>query len=224
MPNGFVLCREHVLLLQAVGEADWDRILDGIKRPFGNSDIGGDVADIIGLPEPADPDDYDAQEARREAGMDMYREVAQAIPAAFAMLNPDDFPARREDRGSPCPVHHAPVVVGAICTCVGPCIMCGEPITDGHVHHAVWPDLSRPLEGEPPDMLAIASDLHCAWTGACDPLPARERDRLLAIVRARLAHWHDSGGAPWHAYDEAVRAMLVAVIAEYDQKDRDNAS
>lgn len=79
-------------------------------------------------------------------------------------------------------------------------------------------DRSRPWGNvEQPDMLAVAARLHTAWTGSADPLPDDERDRLLAIVHDRLMYWVPSGDAvaPWVAYDEAVRAMLRAVEAEY---------
>jgi hypothetical protein len=70
------------------------------------------------------------------------------------------------------------------------------------------------------DLLAIAAALHCAWTGSCDGLPDAERDRLLAIVRARLANWRETTWPAVRDYDEAVRALLMAVVAEYDREMR----
>jgi hypothetical protein len=77
-------------------------------------------------------------------------------------------------------------------------------------------DRSRPWgDQDQPDMLAVAATLHGAWTGASDPLEPEERDRLLAIVHDRLLFWIPSDGTRWHAYDEAVRALLRAVEAEW---------
>jgi hypothetical protein len=66
----------------------------------------------------------------------------------------------------------------------------------------------------------MCADLHCSWTGSCDPLPNAARDEYLRVLALRLHRWQPSDGLPWHAYDEAVRAMVVAVLDLYEREMR----
>ena len=77
-------------------------------------------------------------------------------------------------------------------------------------------DYSRRDGVDAPDLFAMAQDLHASRWGSADPLHPVDEREYLAVIRARLAHWSGSEGAPWHAYDEAARALLTVVLAEYD--------
>ncbi len=84
----------------------------------------------------------------------------------------------------------------------------------------VW-DAARETGGHLPrysyDLLALCLNLHCALSGVGDPLDDKDEAVYVATIYERLANWTKSG-APWLAFDEAVRGMCCAVLAEYHDR------
>lgn len=65
-------------------------------------------------------------------------------------------------------------------------------------------------------VMEIAQRLHMSHTGSADALDySKERD-YLSYLRDRLENWHSSTKET-RAYDKAVRALLEAVMAEFDR-------
>lgn len=80
----FILKEEHVRLLRAVS-VDMSQGVPAIdqKRPFGNSDITGDMARILGV---QDPSELDRKESARAYNLltQIYRELGQALQVVLA--------------------------------------------------------------------------------------------------------------------------------------------
>lgn len=64
-------------------------------------------------------------------------------------------------------------------------------------------------------LLAEVESLHMAITGASEPATADSAARA-GLIKQRLADWQPSNGTPWHAYDEAVKALCVAALTEWE--------
>lgn len=78
----FVLTEQHLLLLSRA-YVTWQDCETGApeinpKRPYGNSDVAGDVAEILGWEVP-DEDDQDALDALEDRAMNIHRETQTAL-------------------------------------------------------------------------------------------------------------------------------------------------
>ena len=79
----FILKEEHVTLLQRayIGWQDCETGAPEInpKRPYGNSDVPSDVAEILGEEIKKDADDYGMDEDQRARLMELHRETQHAL-------------------------------------------------------------------------------------------------------------------------------------------------
>jgi hypothetical protein len=62
--------------------------------------------------------------------------------------------------------------------------------------------------------MQVALDLHMAISGAAEVHPKDIHDAAAAL-RIVLSSWHPSVLSP--AFDDSVKAVLVAAVAEYDE-------
>lgn len=74
-------------------------------------------------------------------------------------------------------------------------------------------DWSRTAEDPCPEILDLVLALHCAYTGACDPLPQEEEKRIRRVLLSRLLFWQGSLTFTT-AFDEAVKGLIQAALAE----------
>lgn len=66
------------------------------------------------------------------------------------------------------------------------------------------------------DLLPMALALHMSNTGASDPLDDADQAYVTVFFERKLANWAPSWGSP--VFDEAVRGLLVAVLAETKER------
>lgn len=83
----FILREEHVKLLRAASvatnSAEWGAPTIDPKRPFGNGDITGDMARILGMPDPSELGQ--TERARAHGALTrLYQELAQALQVVLA--------------------------------------------------------------------------------------------------------------------------------------------
>ncbi len=64
----------------------------------------------------------------------------------------------------------------------------------------------------------LCMDLRMACNGSADPISDEERDDALAYLRKRLADWKPSILASGAAFDECVRQLVIATIAEVEAR------
>lgn len=86
----FTLTEQHIKLLQSMYARFEDDAYDGapaidIKRPYGNSFVAGDVAEIIG--EPFDDDEEFMAEEDIERFMAIHRETGTALQVCLSTLS-----------------------------------------------------------------------------------------------------------------------------------------
>lgn len=86
----FELTEQHVKLLQAMYARFNDTAYDGapaidLKRPYGNSFVAGDVAEILG--ETVDFDDDDMLEEEVERFMVLHRQTGTALQVCLSTLS-----------------------------------------------------------------------------------------------------------------------------------------
>jgi len=62
------------------------------------------------------------------------------------------------------------------------------------------------------DIFNVCQGLHMSCFGAADPMPDAEASACYHWLTWRLEHWHHLN--PSIAYSEAVRAMILATLAE----------
>lgn len=67
--------------------------------------------------------------------------------------------------------------------------------------------------GKDATLLDACLDLRMACSGACDPISDEGRATQVAALEVRLAVW-EPRGEPWRRFDEAVRELVRATIAE----------
>lgn len=70
--------------------------------------------------------------------------------------------------------------------------------------------------GEEATLLDACLGLRMACSGAADPVRDEDKLRMLDALRARLDTWQPSHHPKWEAFDEAVRQLVVATLAEVD--------
>lgn len=83
-PTEFTLTEEHLALIQRMYVYWNDEAYDGapavgLKRPYGNSDVPGDVIDILGWPTPWLDEDDDVPEHVEERALAVHRETEVAL-------------------------------------------------------------------------------------------------------------------------------------------------
>lgn len=66
------------------------------------------------------------------------------------------------------------------------------------------------------DLLGVVSELRTSLWGASDPLSEDEETRYVEFLRSRLAAWEPSTTGRLERYDDAVRELCAAALAEYD--------
>jgi hypothetical protein len=97
--------------------------------------------------------------------------------------------------------------------CPAACQVITKPVETEHVHvKRPKPPLFRKYEY---DLFKLLSRLHMSAMGSSDPLPDDLIGPYIAEVRNRLRYWTPSTPRS-KPYDDAVKAMCHAVLAEYD--------
>lgn len=66
---------------------------------------------------------------------------------------------------------------------------------------------------QPPNLLELALHVHMTANGSFER-PAEDQERDVAALEAKLKNWEPYGHAGGVAFSEAVRAVLVAAVAE----------
>lgn len=66
-------------------------------------------------------------------------------------------------------------------------------------------------------ILETCEELHMTMTGASEGMSANAFRARITYLEKRLGSWHRSRGSE-ERYDEAVRALMLAVLAEYDNR------
>jgi len=83
----FILREEHVKLLRAASVdtnlAEWGAPTIDPKRPFGNGDITGDMARILGMPDPSELGKTDRERFERLM-LKLFRELGDALQVVLA--------------------------------------------------------------------------------------------------------------------------------------------
>lgn len=69
----------------------------------------------------------------------------------------------------------------------------------------------------PRTLLELCLDLRMAANGSADPISERETDAALAYLWYRIQRWTPSGRTE-ERFDEAVRALVLATIAEVEER------
>lgn len=75
----FEITADHIKLLQRFNVAWWKHergapFIDP-KRPYGNSDVEGDICEILGWPDEGDPDEGTYSDAQRERAVAIHRQM-----------------------------------------------------------------------------------------------------------------------------------------------------
>ena len=60
--------------------------------------------------------------------------------------------------------------------------------------------------------------LHASNCGSGDPCSAEQEEQALGFLRRKLVNWHRNGDDSTAVFDEAVRMLVVATIAETERR------
>ena len=95
----FIITKEHIKLLRKsywrFEDCEYGAPAMDCKRPYGNSDVAGDIGEILGWDIEVCPhcgevigDDYD------DRAMNIHQELVEVIKLIILTLNEDDYPER----------------------------------------------------------------------------------------------------------------------------------
>ncbi len=63
-------------------------------------------------------------------------------------------------------------------------------------------------------ILEVCQELHMSRTGSADPLSDEMRVAMRTWLSSRLQLWRPSVGEQWRPYDEGIRSLIAATLAE----------
>lgn len=83
----------------------------------------------------------------------------------------------------------------------------------------LWHPIPKRHDGGELQLIEAIEALHAEHTGSSDPMTNERYDSIRAYVERRIEHWKPSLFAAWGKYDDAVRDLGCAVLAEKHWRD-----